>query len=94
MLFRSHALDIGLVHTTVPANALDATVDGVLREVLTAGPQAIAAAKQLIADAWNAAPDDAPALTAGVLAERRASVEGQEGLRAFLEKRKPAWTRA
>ena len=89
-----HALDIGLVHTVVAPEALDATVDGVLREVASAGPQAIAAVKSLIADVWNAAPSDAPALTAAVLAERRASAEGQEGLRAFLEKRKPGWSRA
>jgi len=89
-----HALDIGLVHTVVAPDALDATVDGVLREVAAAGPQAMAAAKQLIAAVWDAAPADAAALTAAVLAERRASAEGQEGLRAFLDKRRPGWSRA
>ena len=89
-----HALDIGLVHTVVAPETLDATVDGVLREVASAGPQAMAAVKGLIARVWDASPADAPALTAAALAERRASTEGQEGLRAFLEKRKPGWSRA
>ena len=86
-----HALDIGLVHTVVPANNIDAGVDAVLREVLSAGPEAIAAAKRLIAHVALSSVADATALTSEALAERRVSTEGQEGLRAFLQKRKPGW---
>ncbi|MGE3955210.1 MAG: enoyl-CoA hydratase-related protein [Vicinamibacterales bacterium] len=90
-----HALDIGLVHTVVPATDLDAAVDAVLREVLAAGRDAIAAAKQLIADVWEAeSPEQARSMTARALAARRVSSEGQEGLRAFLGKRKPTWSGA
>ena len=88
-----HALDIGLVHTVVPASDLDATVDAVVREVLASGREAIAATKQLIADVSAAASlSDAQTLTAEALARRRVSEEGQEGLRAFLEKRRPRWS--
>lgn len=86
-----HALDIGLVHTVVPAQDLDAAVARVVGDVLTSGREAVAAAKALIADVWSAPPDQAPALTAATLAARRVSAEGQEGLRAFLQKRKPGW---
>ncbi len=87
----AHALDIGLVHTTVQAAELDVAVDAVLRELLAGGREAIAAAKQLIDDVWRAAPADVEAITAAALAKRRVSLEGQEGLRAFLGKRKPGW---
>ena len=90
-----HALDVGLVHAVVRPEDLDANVDAIVREVLTSGREALAAAKHLIADVWNASSEEeARALTADALARRRASAEGQEGLRAFLEKRKPRWSSA
>lgn len=89
-----HALEIGLIHDVVPPADLDAAVDAVLRDVLAAGPQAVSVAKALIAELAGCSPDDAATVTTRTLAERRASAEGQEGLRAFLEKRKPRWSRA
>lgn len=86
-----HALEIGLAHNVVHADELDSAVDGVVREVLSAGPEAVAAAKRLIADVWTSSADEAPALVANALATRRVSAEGQEGLRAFLQKRQPKW---
>ena len=77
------ALRIGLVQEV--ADDLDAAVDGVLAELLSAGPQAARWAKRLVRER-----PDGPE-TARWIAERRASEEGQEGLRAFLEKRKPNW---
>lgn len=88
-----HALNIGLVHTVVPPEHLDAAVDGVVRELLSAGPEAVAAIKRLIADVWDSDRREAATLTAAALATRRVSPEGQEGLRAFLQKRKPGWNR-
>jgi methylglutaconyl-CoA hydratase len=77
------ALRIGLVHEV--AEDLDAAVDSVVGELLGAGPHAARWAKRLVRER-----PDGPE-TARWIAERRTSEEGQEGLRAFLEKRKPDW---
>jgi methylglutaconyl-CoA hydratase len=77
------ALRIGLVSEV--ADDLDAAVDRVVGELLSAGPRAARWAKRLIRER-----PDGPE-TARWIAERRTSDEGQEGLRAFLEKRKPNW---
>ena len=87
------ALDIGLVHEVVPPEDLESAVEKIVREILACGPEAVAAAKLLIADVWDKTPGEARDLTARALARRRISPEGQEGLRAFLEKRKPGWSR-
>jgi methylglutaconyl-CoA hydratase len=77
------ALRIGLV--TEVAEDLDAAVDRVVGELLAAGPQAARAAKELAR-----APQSGEE-TAQRIAAHRTSGEGQEGLRAFLEKRRPSW---
>src|SRR5205823_6653649 len=73
------ALRIGLVHEV--AADLDAAVERLLGELLSAGPQAARWAKRLVRER-----PDGPE-TARWIAERRTSDEGQEGLHAFLEKR-------
>ena len=88
----ARAKEIGLVHAVVPAADLDAAVDGYVRELLTGGPEAIAAAKALIPQVWDRAIADAAPITAAAIAARRVSKEGQEGLKAFLEKRQASWT--
>jgi methylglutaconyl-CoA hydratase len=85
------AKEIGLVHAVVPAGEIDSAVDRFVQEFLSAAPGAIAAAKALIPDVWNRGRDEAQAITAKAIAGRRVSAEGQEGLRAFLEKRPPKW---
>ena len=80
------ALRIGLVHEVVPAGDLDTVVGRIVGELLTAGPEAARHAKRLVSDA----PLDGLE-TARRIAERRTSEEGQEGLHAFLERRKPDW---
>jgi methylglutaconyl-CoA hydratase len=75
------ALRIGLVHEV--ATDLDVTVDRVVGELLSAGPLAARWAKRLVREL-----PDGPE-TARWIAERRTSDEGQEGLRAFLERREP-----
>jgi len=87
----ARAKEIGLVHAIVPAADLDAAVAGYVDEILTAGPQAVAAAKALIPAVWGRPLDDATSITTKTIAARRVSPEGQEGLNAFLEKRKPSW---
>ena len=81
------ALQIGLVHEVVARDALNEAVERVVAEILGAGPEATRHAKRLVLDA----PLDGLE-TARRIAERRTSDEGQEGLRAFLERRKPDWT--
>jgi methylglutaconyl-CoA hydratase len=77
------ALRIGLVHEV--AADLEAAVEHAVDELLSAGPQAARWAKRLVRE-----QPDGPE-TARWIAERRTSEEGQEGLRAFLEKRRPSW---
>jgi methylglutaconyl-CoA hydratase len=77
------ALRIGLISEV--ADDLDGTVDRVVGELLSAGPQAARWAKRLVRER-----PDGPE-TARWISERRTSDEGQEGLAAFLEKRKPSW---
>ena len=87
----THAQRIGLVHHVVPAAELDARIATILDEFRTAAPSAIAAAKALVRDVAAATPDDATKLTARAIAKQRTTPEGQEGLRAFLERRPAGW---
>jgi methylglutaconyl-CoA hydratase len=87
----ARAKEIGLVHAVVPGAELDAAVDRYVAELLTAGPEAMAASKALIPVVWGRSTEEATAVTAAAIAARRVSAEGQEGLRAFLEKRTPNW---
>lgn len=86
------ALAIGLVHEVLPDEAaLDARVDGVLGELLSAGPTAAREAKAVIRSLRGLDAPAARALVVGIAARQRVSPEGQEGLTAFLEKRPAAW---
>jgi methylglutaconyl-CoA hydratase len=85
------ALHIGLIHEIAPAEGLDAAVEGLCREVASASPSAIAAAKALFATVEETSYDDSLELTARAIAAQRTSAEGQEGLRAFLERRPATW---
>jgi methylglutaconyl-CoA hydratase len=75
---------IGLVHEVT--GELDSAVESKVAEILKSGPQATRAAKRLARER----PADAEEL-ARIAAGLRAGAEGQEGLRAFLEKRHPSW---
>jgi enoyl-CoA hydratase/carnithine racemase len=77
------ALRIGLVHEV--ASDLDAAVERVVGELRTSGPRAAREAKRLI----RMKPQGEE--TAQLAARLRTGEEGQEGLRAFLERRKPSW---
>ncbi|MBV8148248.1 MAG: enoyl-CoA hydratase/isomerase family protein [Candidatus Eremiobacteraeota bacterium] len=82
------ALQIGLVHRVVPAAELDNAVDATLAEIRTAGPLAVSAAKLLVRRVQDANYQESRAITTEAIARARVSPEGQEGLRAFLERRK------
>jgi len=85
------AQEIGLVRVVVPEADLDDAVEDRVRELLQAGPRAIAEAKTLLRAGAGRRVDDVRQETVERIAAVRASPEGQEGLRAFLEKRKPDW---
>jgi methylglutaconyl-CoA hydratase len=88
----AHAKAIGLVHAVVPETALDATVDGYVRELLSSAPSAIAAVKRLLPHVAGRPAADVVDATSRAIASQRVSPEGQEGLSAFLEKRPPRWS--
>ena len=84
---------IGLVDEVVPVAAdLDDAMERLSTEIMACAPGAVAASKALV-DAVAGVPIDEELLeeTAKLIAERRAGEEGQEGVRAFLDKRKPDW---
>jgi methylglutaconyl-CoA hydratase len=85
----AEAFRLGLVHRVVADGDLDAAVDEAIAEFLAAGPEAIAACKRLVREA--SASLILPDLPERIAAAR-VGAEGQEGARAFLERRKPAWS--
>lgn len=89
-----HARDIGLVHRVVPLAEMDVMVGHVIDDLLSSGPGAIAMTKALISTIRGEHPRDVIGITSEAIARQRVSPEGQEGMRAFLEKRKPSWASA
>jgi methylglutaconyl-CoA hydratase len=86
------ALRIGFVHAVMAADALDAGVADIVKALAANSPNAVREAKRLVREV--AAAPLTPALivdTAERIADIRASDEGREGVRSFLEKRKPGW---
>ena len=83
---------IGLVHEVVEGvDALDAAVDQAIGDVLASGPTAARAAKAIIREVRGLGHGSSKWHTARVIARQRVSEEAQEGFRAFVEKRRPAW---
>jgi methylglutaconyl-CoA hydratase len=85
------AAELGLVNAVAPADELDAAVAARIETILTGGPEALAASKQLIRDIAERSLDENGPYTAKLITERRMSDEGQEGMNAFLRKAKPRW---
>jgi len=83
---------LGLLYDVVEPDALDAAVDTLVMNLSQAAPGALADVKQLVSAIEGLPLSAAREVTIGALADRRMSDEGQEGMAAFLEKRKPAWT--
>lgn len=83
---------LGLVHEVVAAEELDDTVQGLVNALLAASPNAVAEAKRLVRDiAGQSLTDALVEETVTRIAHIRASEQGREGVRSFLEKRKPSW---
>lgn len=92
VVFNSHtAQQVGLVNEVAAAGEGHAAVQRVLHNYLQCGPEAVRETKKLLnnlsAMTWNQQKES----TTTLIAERRASAEGQEGLKSFLEKREPTW---
>ncbi len=85
------ALDIGLVEAVTEPAQLDATLATYLDAVVAGGPQAVNAAKRLVRDVAGRPAAEVRDLTVERIAGSRVGAEGQEGMRAFLERRKPKW---
>jgi methylglutaconyl-CoA hydratase len=87
------AKEIGLVNEVVPLNELEKTVLRLIDLLVTSGPEAMARCKELIFHVPKMSLEEAKEYTAKMIAGLRVSEEGQEGMAAFLEKRKPRWVR-
>jgi methylglutaconyl-CoA hydratase len=87
----AQAAAMGLVHETAPGDALDGRTDGIVRELCQGAPRALGAAKALLRTIPTLSKDRAIEESIRTIAELRVAPEAQEGLSAFLEKRKPNW---
>jgi methylglutaconyl-CoA hydratase len=85
------ALRIGLADEVAPHEGAEAVVERVVAAILRAGPRAVAAAKRLVR-VVEADLGAASEYAADTIATLRVQPEAQEGMKAFLEKRDPAWT--
>jgi len=81
-----------LVNRSYPASELNVALEAVIGQLKSSGPAAMSHCKTLIDNVSNnLSMKEAIEFTARMIAEIRASEEGQEGMAAFLEKRKPGW---
>lgn len=91
-LFDAHrASTLGLVHDVVRESELDATVVRITDALLKNGPKAVRTARQLIREVTRMDREESRKHTIATIARVRTSAEGQDGLSAFLDKRKPGW---
>ena len=91
-VFNAHiAQQAGLVTEVVPAGEGHTAVQKILHNYLQSGSEAVRETKKLLNDLESLTWDQQRTRTSMLIAERRASAEGQEGLKAFLEKREPSW---
>ena len=87
----ARAVELGLVHRTVPADGLDAAVAETVELLRQGGPNAIREAKQLVRRIPGMTMDEGFRWTAAKIAELFASDEAAEGMQAFVAKRRPRW---
>jgi len=86
------ALEIGLVNVIADPGDLDQKVDELMSSLLSSGPEAMAKVKELLARVPGLSFAEAKRYTAEMIAGLRVSAEAQEGMAAYLEKRKPKWS--
>lgn len=88
---RAH--EVGLVNKVVGDEQLDAEINALIDSLLSSGPEAVAMAKRLVSGVGGMTPEQFRPWTADMIAKLRVSPEGQEGMDAFLNKRKPNWVK-
>jgi methylglutaconyl-CoA hydratase len=86
------AFELGLANSVVTHDSLDAKIQEIVRLLLSSGPEALASCKELLHRVPAMSLEDAKTYTAEMIARLRVSSEGQEGMAAFLEKRRPRWS--
>ena len=87
----SRAVELGLINRAVPRDALDAAVEEVLADLRKGGPGALGAAKRLVYEVPALEQKEALRWASKLSAELFAGAEAAEGMKAFLQKRKPSW---
>ncbi len=85
------AVRLGLLNSVAEPEGLDAEVEATVKMILSGGPHALEVTKRLIEGIGEGTLDENGPFTAEVIARLRMSDEGQDGMNAFLEKRKPKW---
>lgn len=85
------ALTLGLVNEVVPRAELDGAVDRWLADILACAPLSLRAVKQQVQRTWHLTAEEAQAMRLPALIEALYSEDGEEGVRAFREKRPPVW---
>ncbi|MBN1860952.1 MAG: enoyl-CoA hydratase/isomerase family protein [Candidatus Thermoplasmatota archaeon] len=88
-----HAKEIGLIDLVVPSEKLDETVQTYIEQIRSSGPKAIKEVKHLIDALQKMDTKTYKEFTVEKISKLRISQEGQEGIKGFLEKRKPNWKR-
>ena len=91
-LSAAEALAAGLVNEVVPSAGLDEAVERWIADILACAPLSLRAIKQTVRRTAHLAPAEAQALRLPAVIECLRSADGDEGVRAFVEKRKPQWT--
>ncbi len=86
------AARLGLITAAVEPDQLDGEIDAIIEDLLLGGPNALAAAKDLLRQVPQMKPEEAFPWAAARSAELFQSTEAAEGMAAYLEKRPPSWT--
>jgi enoyl-CoA hydratase/carnithine racemase len=86
------ALELGLVNRVVPSEGLDGAVQELADAILAASPLVVRLGKAAFYEQLSLGEEEAYERAVGVMTDNALRCDAQEGIRAFLEKRRPRWT--